>query len=108
MFLPVIILKVAGTGMPPVAEAMKPLTRPPSAFALRLKKTLYNYNKSEMKKINSFLFALLGILFLVACDNHGLKKTKSGLLYKIISDGKNPVVKKGQFIKLNFSQKISG
>ena len=61
-----------------------------------------------MKKINSFLFALLGILLLVSCDNHGLKKTKSGLLYKIISDGKNPVVKRGQFIKLNFSQKISG
>jgi FKBP-type peptidyl-prolyl cis-trans isomerase FkpA len=59
-----------------------------------------------MKKINSFLFALLGILLLVACDNRGLKKTKSGLLYKIISDGKNPVVKRGQFIKLSFSQKI--
>jgi FKBP-type peptidyl-prolyl cis-trans isomerase FkpA len=61
-----------------------------------------------MKQINSFLFALLGILLLVACDNHGLNKTKSGLLYKIITDGKNPVVKRGQFIKLNFSQKISG
>ena len=61
-----------------------------------------------MKQINSFLFALLGILLLVSCDNHGLKKTKSGLLYKIISDEKNPVVKRGQFIKLNFSQKISG
>jgi FKBP-type peptidyl-prolyl cis-trans isomerase FkpA len=61
-----------------------------------------------MKKINSILFALLGILLLVACDNKGLKKTKSGLLYKIISDDKNPVVKKGQFIKLSFSQKISG
>jgi FKBP-type peptidyl-prolyl cis-trans isomerase FkpA len=59
-----------------------------------------------MKKINSFLFALVGILLLVSCDNHGLKKTKSGLLYKIISDGKNPVVKKGQFIKLNFTQKL--
>jgi FKBP-type peptidyl-prolyl cis-trans isomerase FkpA len=59
-----------------------------------------------MKKINSFLFALLGVLLLVACDNHGLKKTKSGLLYKIISDGKNPVVKRGQFIKLSFKQKI--
>jgi hypothetical protein len=45
-----------------------------------------------MKQINSFLFAILGILLLVACDNHGLNKTKSGLLYKIISDGKNPVV----------------
>jgi FKBP-type peptidyl-prolyl cis-trans isomerase FkpA len=61
-----------------------------------------------MKKINSFLFALLGILLLVACDNQGLKKTKSGLLYKIISDGKNPVVKKGQYVKLSFTQKISG
>ena len=61
-----------------------------------------------MKKINSLLFALLGILLLTACNNQGLKKTKSGLLYKIISDEKNPVVKKGQFIKLSFSQKING
>lgn len=61
-----------------------------------------------MKQINSFLFALLGISLLVACDNQGLKKTKSGLLYKIITDGKNPVVKRGQFIKLSFSQKVSG
>ena len=59
-----------------------------------------------MKKINSFLFALLGILSLVSCDNKGLKKTKSGLLYKIISDEKNPQVKRGQFIKLSFNQKI--
>src|ERR1700676_4076911 len=59
-----------------------------------------------MKKINSFLFALMGILLLVACDNRGLKKTKSGLLYKIISDGKNPVVKRGQFLKLSYTQKI--
>jgi FKBP-type peptidyl-prolyl cis-trans isomerase FkpA len=69
---------------------------------------LYNYNKSEMKKINSFLFALMGLLLLVACDNKGLKKTKSGILYNIISDKKNPVVKKGQFIKISFTQKISG
>jgi FKBP-type peptidyl-prolyl cis-trans isomerase FkpA len=61
-----------------------------------------------MKKINSFLFALLGIMLLVSCNNKGLKKTKSGLLYKIISDGKNPVVKRGQFIKISFAQKISG
>jgi FKBP-type peptidyl-prolyl cis-trans isomerase FkpA len=59
-----------------------------------------------MKKINSFLFALLGILLLVSCDNRGLKKTKSGLLYKIISDEKNPLVKNGQFLKLSFTQKI--
>ncbi|MFI5192949.1 MAG: FKBP-type peptidyl-prolyl cis-trans isomerase [Chitinophagales bacterium] len=60
-----------------------------------------------MKKINSFLFALVAIMLLVSCNNQGLKKTKSGLLYKIISDGKNPVVKKGQFIKLTFSQKLT-
>jgi len=59
-----------------------------------------------MKKINSVLFALLGILLLVSCDNKGLKKTKSGILYKIISDGKNPVVKRGQFMKLSFTEKI--
>jgi FKBP-type peptidyl-prolyl cis-trans isomerase FkpA len=59
-----------------------------------------------MKKINLFLFALPAILLTVACDNHGLKKTKSGLLYKIISDEKNPVVKKGQFLKLTFTQKL--
>ena len=61
-----------------------------------------------MKKINSFLFALMGILLLASCDNKGLKKTKSGILYHIISDEKNPVVKKGQFIKISFTQKISG
>jgi FKBP-type peptidyl-prolyl cis-trans isomerase FkpA len=59
-----------------------------------------------MKQINSFLFALLGILLLVSCDNHGLQKTKSGLLYKIISDGKNPVVKRGQFIKITYKEKV--
>jgi len=59
-----------------------------------------------MKKINSVLIALLAILFLVSCDNKGLKKTKSGLLYKIISDEKNPLVKRGQFMKLSFNQKI--
>src|SRR5450432_1654376 len=94
--------------MRPVDAALRLWNKLPSASAHHLKKTLYNYNKSEMKQINSFLFAILGILLLVACDNHGLKKTKSGLLYKIISDEKNPVVKKGQFIKLSFSQKISG
>lgn len=61
-----------------------------------------------MKKINFVLFALMGVLLLVGCDNKGMKKTKSGILYKIISDEKNPVVKKGQIIKISFAQKISG
>jgi FKBP-type peptidyl-prolyl cis-trans isomerase FkpA len=59
-----------------------------------------------MKQINFVLFALLGVVLLVSCDNQGLKKTKSGLVYKIISDEKNPVVKRGQFLKLSFSEKV--
>jgi FKBP-type peptidyl-prolyl cis-trans isomerase FkpA len=59
-----------------------------------------------MKKINVALFALFGILLFTSCDNKGLKKTSSGLLYKVISDGKNPVVKKGQFMKLTFTEKL--
>jgi FKBP-type peptidyl-prolyl cis-trans isomerase len=43
---------------------------------------------------------------MMACNNQGLKKTKSGLLYKIISDGKGDVAKRGQFLKINFVQKI--
>jgi FKBP-type peptidyl-prolyl cis-trans isomerase FkpA len=59
-----------------------------------------------MKQINYLLFALLGMLSLVACNSHGLKKTKSGLLYKIISDEKNPLVKRGQFVRISYVQKI--
>ena len=60
-----------------------------------------------MKKITSYLLIISGMLAMIACDNnHGLKKTKSGLLYKIISDGKGSLVKRGQFLKVNFVQKI--
>ncbi len=66
----------------------------------------YNYNKQKMKKINLLLLAFSAILLTVACDNHSLKKTKSGLMYKIISDEKNPVVKKGQYLKISYTQKL--
>lgn len=59
-----------------------------------------------MKKFTSYLFVFLGLLMVMACKNTGLKKTKSGLLYKIISDGKGEVVKKGQFLKINYVQKV--
>ncbi|MBS1667141.1 MAG: FKBP-type peptidyl-prolyl cis-trans isomerase [Bacteroidetes bacterium] len=59
-----------------------------------------------MKKIPSYLFIAMIMLAAVSCSNQGFKKTKSGLLYKIISDGKSPQVKKGQFLKINYSQKI--
>ncbi|HVS97123.1 MAG TPA: FKBP-type peptidyl-prolyl cis-trans isomerase, partial [Puia sp.] len=57
-----------------------------------------------MKKITYLLIGLA--LGAVSCTNSGFKKTKSGLLYKIYSDGKGPVAKKGEFIKLNFVQKV--
>ena len=57
-----------------------------------------------MKKITYLLIGLA--LAAVSCTNSSFKKTKSGLLYKIYSDGKGPVAKKGEFIKLNFVQKV--
>lgn len=63
---------------------------------------------SGAKKIMSAgLWLAVGLaLAAVSCTNAGFKKTKSGLLYKIYSDGKGPVAKKGNFLKLNFVQKV--
>jgi len=59
-----------------------------------------------MKKISSYLFISIAMIAAVSCNNTGLKKTKSGLLYKIISDGKGEPVKRGQFLKFEYSQKV--
>ena len=59
-----------------------------------------------MKKNKAYLFILPVMLIAIACNNQGLKRTKSGLLYKIISDGKGEPAKRGQFLKLNFIQKV--
>jgi FKBP-type peptidyl-prolyl cis-trans isomerase FkpA len=59
-----------------------------------------------MKKISSYLFISMAMIAVLSCNNQGFKKTKSGLLYKIISDGKTPQVKKGDFIKINYVQKL--
>lgn len=49
----------------------------------------------------------MGVALLAAsCTNSQFKKTKSGLLYKIYSDGKGPVAKKGEFLKANVIEKI--
>ena len=60
-----------------------------------------------MKTISSCLL-VCGLLLLGAasCTNSEFKKTKSGLLYKIYTDGKGPVAKKGEFLKFNFVQKL--
>jgi FKBP-type peptidyl-prolyl cis-trans isomerase FkpA len=59
-----------------------------------------------MKNVSFYLIAILTMLFAVSCKNQDFKKTKSGLLYKITSDGKGEPVKKGQFLKLNVVQKL--
>ena len=60
-----------------------------------------------MKKITSYVFIAIGIMAIVSCANEGFKRTKSGLQYKIIPDGsKGDMVKRGQFLKITFVQKV--
>ncbi len=60
-----------------------------------------------MKKINSILGLAVAALLLASCGNNlGYKKTKSGLLYKIISTGKDTLVKDGNIIKFNIWFKL--
>lgn len=59
-----------------------------------------------MKAILSLLLVSLVVLGAVSCTSPEFKKTKSGLLYKIISDGKGPLPKKGEFLKLDVIEKI--
>jgi FKBP-type peptidyl-prolyl cis-trans isomerase FkpA len=59
-----------------------------------------------MKKTTLILSALSILAFGTACKNSGFKKTKSGLLYKIISKGSGPQVKKGDVIKIQFVHKL--
>ena len=59
-----------------------------------------------MKKVSSYLLVMVVLFAAVSCSNQEYKKTKSGLLYKIISDGKGEPAKKGQFLKVNVVQKL--
>jgi len=81
-------------------------------FALPLPKIVkelpirFNDKQKTMKKTTTILLSAV-VLFLAACsDAGGFKKTKSGLLYKIVSDGKGEMVKRGEFLKVNYTQKI--
>jgi FKBP-type peptidyl-prolyl cis-trans isomerase len=58
-----------------------------------------------MKKI-TILIGSMVMLLMAGCSDSGFKRTKSGLLYKIISDNKGPTAKRGEFIKLHFTQKV--
>lgn len=54
-----------------------------------------------MKTIQSIFVAMLAVTVLASCGGGSFKKAKSGLLYKIISDGKGAQLKPGNFIKFN-------
>ena len=60
-----------------------------------------------MKQTTTILLSALLMVLTVGCsEKGGFKKTKSGLAYKIISDGKGPLVKRGELIKIHFSNKV--
>ena len=61
-------------------------------------------------KNNSYCVLLLAAIVIIAgCGNLDYKKTKSGLLYKIIStkDSKGTVAKSGNVLKLYYQQKLN-
>lgn len=50
------------------------------------------------------LLQVVGItILLAACNTSAYKKGKGGLEYKIISEGKNPLIKYGEFMQLNYA-----
>ena len=53
---------------------------------------------------NIFITAAAAIL-LASCGSN-YQKTQSGLLYKIVTKGSGPQVKRGEFLKVNYSQKV--
>lgn len=54
-----------------------------------------------MKTIQSILFLAIAAFMLASCGGGSFKKTKSGLLYKIISNGKGNQLKAGNYVKFN-------
>lgn len=54
-----------------------------------------------MKK-TMLLLAVLSAISIESCRNIGYEKTKTGLEYKIISDGKGKELKKGDYVKFNY------
>ncbi|MBS1565828.1 MAG: FKBP-type peptidyl-prolyl cis-trans isomerase, partial [Bacteroidetes bacterium] len=57
------------------------------------------------KNIGSFLL-LAALAILSSCGNTGYKKTKSGILYKIIRNGNEPQVKEGNILRFYYAVKL--
>lgn len=61
-----------------------------------------------MKRINYFLVVIAALSLTAACNSVNYKKTKSGLLYKIIpSDSKDSIATEGNWLKIHYVQKIN-
>lgn len=60
-----------------------------------------------MTKITSIAVAAATVLAFAACKNAGYKKTSSGIMYKVVTEGSGPQVKVGEFIKVNYTQSIN-
>lgn len=54
----------------------------------------------------TFVLVSLALLAIAGCNNVGYKRTSSGLMYKIMSDGKNPVVKRGEWLKIHVKRTV--
>ena len=61
-----------------------------------------------MKRVTILLGCLAVVLMAASCKGGGLKKTRSGLLYKIMSDGKGKPAQKGHTLKIHYAQRIKG
>jgi FKBP-type peptidyl-prolyl cis-trans isomerase FkpA len=60
-----------------------------------------------MKPVNYLLTMVVAIAVLASCNSVSYQKTKSGMLYKIVSSGKDSSVKQGEWLKFYFSQKLN-
>lgn len=60
-------------------------------------------------KYNNYFMLLAAVIVAAGCGNLDYKKTKTGLLYKIISSGnsKEPLAKENNYIKFNITYKLN-
>lgn len=58
-----------------------------------------------MQKL-TFLLVSLGLLVIGGCTQSGFKRTKSGMMYKIVSDEKSPKVKPNEWLKIHVRQTV--
>lgn len=62
-----------------------------------------------MKKTHELLLVVLPVIGIIACNSLDFKRTKSGVLYKIISSGNSndSIIKPGEVLKFHFISKLN-